>query len=371
MTRMEEISVKERRIRDLIEKRGLEAILIKTQANFCWFTGGGLNEVTVADTLGVTSILITESERFVVSNRIEASRMMDDEDLAGLGFTLIQYEWFEGGECAEVTRILNPGKFGCDTPGFGYECLAAEIAALRFALLECEIDRYLWLGKRASMALESVLAGARPGMKESAVVGEVLRVLWHDRIDSVCNQAGADERSRKYRHAIPTEKRFEKYLMVNVNARKWGLVTTITRAVHVGEVEAGLLAQYENTVWIENKMIEASRPGMTMGEIFSTAQACYAEKGLPDEWRLHHQGGAQGYRNRDFLALPHDERRVLENQCFCWNPTIGGPDYGTKSEDAFIAKKNGPQFLTSAFIFPTISMKVGDTTFVRPAILEI
>jgi Xaa-Pro dipeptidase len=371
MTRSEEIAVKERRLRDLMRERGFDAALLKTKANFSWFTAGGINEVTISDALGVSSILVTDRGRFVISNRIEAPRMMEDEGLSDLGFSLILHEWFEGGERAEVSRLLDPSKVACDIPALGYGCLSEEIAELRHVLLEPEVERYLWLGQKTSLAVESVLAGARPGMKESALIGEVLRILWYDRIDSICNQAAADERSRKYRHAIPTEKCLAKYLTLNVNARKWGLVTTITRAIHVGPLPAGLRAQYESTVWIENNMIEATKPGVATGEIFAKAKRCYAEKGLPDEWRLHHQGGAQGYQNRDYLVLPSDERRVREGQCFCWNPTIAGPEFGTKSEDAFIARKEGPQFITKAVLFPTIRMAVGQSTFVRPAIMEL
>ena len=80
--RTEEISIKEARLRGLMKKLKVKGILLKTQANFCWFTAGGINEVTIADTLGVTSILVTERERFILSNRIEAPRMMEDEGLS-------------------------------------------------------------------------------------------------------------------------------------------------------------------------------------------------------------------------------------------------------------------------------------------------
>ena len=56
MKRIEEITLKESRVKEFMKKHSLKAVLLKTQANFCWLTGGGINEVTVADTLGVTSI---------------------------------------------------------------------------------------------------------------------------------------------------------------------------------------------------------------------------------------------------------------------------------------------------------------------------
>ena len=96
MKRVEEIATKESRVRDFMEKHSLKGVLLKTQANFCWFTAGGINEVTVADTLGVTSILVTEKERFIISDNIEAPRMMEDEGLSEFGFKFVQFEWYSG-----------------------------------------------------------------------------------------------------------------------------------------------------------------------------------------------------------------------------------------------------------------------------------
>jgi Xaa-Pro aminopeptidase len=370
MKRIEEIALKESRVKNFMQKNSLQGVLLKTQANFCWFTGGGLNEVTVADTLGVTSILVTVDDRYIISDNIEAPRMMEDEGFAKLGFKLVQFEWHSGSEAQEVAKIVDPKLVSCDTTGFEYQCFANEIKALRYTLLQPEIDRYLWLGHKASQAIESILALAKPGMRECMLTGEVLRVLWYDRIDSICNQSAADDRSMKYRHAIPTEKTIDKYLMLNVNARKWGLVTTITRIVYFGKVDEALRKQYNDNVYIECGMIAASEPGVTMSDIFKTTVDLYTERGYPNEWKFHHQGGAQGYRNRDYIIFPNSTETILENQCLCWNPTIAGNKYGTKSEDAFIATNNGPIMITGPVLFPTLSVSAGGIDFVRPDILE-
>ena len=370
MKRTEEISIKEARLRELMKKLKVKGILLKTQANFCWFTAGGINEVTIADTLGVTSILVTERERFILSNRIEAPRMMEDEDLSACGFTLVQFEWFDGDEAKEVAKIVDLKSVVCDAQGFGYACRDKEIKELRYSLLQPEIDRYLWLGRKTSLAVESVLSVAKPGMRECMVTGEVLRVLWYDRIDSICNQSAADDRSRKYRHAIATERPVDKYLMLNVNARKWGLVTTITRIVYFGKVDRALAKQYGDNVYIGCGMIAASRPGTVMSEIFKKTVDLYAERGYPEEWKLHHQGGAQGYRNRDYIIFPTSTETIQDNQCLCWNPTIAGKKYGTKSEDAFIATGQGPIMITEPVVFPTLEVEAGGMSFTRPGILE-
>jgi beta-lactamase superfamily II metal-dependent hydrolase len=77
MTRLEEVLIKEKRLRTLIEAKGLDGILLKKQPNFSWLTGGGLNsddvEGDLATALGDIAVyqvnhhasLTSSSERFL------------------------------------------------------------------------------------------------------------------------------------------------------------------------------------------------------------------------------------------------------------------------------------------------------------------
>lgn len=367
MKRRDEVATKVQRIRDLLTRTNLNGILLKSQANFCWITAGGLNVVTIAEVQGVASILITAKEAYFITDNIEIARMNEEEKLDELGFTPIVYEWFRGNELELVTNIIPPGKTGCDLPVTGCRLMEKDIRELRYQLLPAEVERYLWMGEKTSAAIEAVLKEvARPGMNESEVVGELSRILWKYRIDSVCYQSAADERAFQFRHAIPTERIIKNYLMLNVNARKWGLVTTVTRSVHFGKVDSKLVKQYKDTTYIECAMISITKPGTALKDIFARTCDLYDSLGYKDEWKNHHQGGAQGYRNRDYLMKPDSTEHVLEDQCFCWNPSIRG----TKSEDAIIAQKNGPVFITKPAVFPTLKIDYMGQTFLRPGLLE-
>lgn len=367
ITRLEETKTKVQRVRELLVRTGLKGILLKSQANFSWITSGGLNVVTISDIQGIASILITAESAYFISNNIELPRMHDEESLGELGFEPVVFEWFSDQESEAVANIVPPKQVGCDCPVSDYRYLEKEIRELRYVLLPPEIDRYLWLGEKASSALEKVLSEfVQPGMKESEVVGELSKTLWKNRIDSVCYQSAADERAFRYRHAIPTERSIERYLMLNVNARKWGLITTVTRSAHFGKIDPGLAKQYLDNTYIECGMIAFSRPGTLLRDIFARTCKLYEDFGYAGEWKNHHQGGAQGYCNRDYLMKPDSEEQVLENQCFCWNPSISG----TKSEDAIITQKRGHLFITRPMVFPTVKIELEGLTFKRPALLE-
>ena len=68
----------------------------------------------------------------------------------------------------------------------------------------------------------------------------------------------------------------------------------------------------------------ATRAGKTSAELFRAAQSAYAAEGFPGEEEFHHQGGATGYGEREWLATPPARRLSSNNQAFAWNPSIRG-----------------------------------------------
>jgi Xaa-Pro aminopeptidase len=176
----------------------------------------------------------------------------------------------------------------------------------------------------------------------------------------------ADDRVFKYRHCIPTEKKIEKYLMVSVNARKWGLIVSFTRFVHFGKLPKELLEKYEANVFIDCTFMAHTRPGTPAKEVFQKGIDTYREKGYPEEWKLHHQGGSIGYTGRDYRVNFKTTDIIQENQAFTWNPSITG----TKSEDTILATSKGVEMITPPILYPTFKVTVENIPFVRPAVLE-
>jgi len=364
--RKNETAIKEDRLRSLMDSLGLKGVLLKRQSNYSWFTSGGMNMVAISTDMGFSSLLITKKEKFCIANTIEKYRNMEEEGLGDLGFSLLDYEWYEGSELECIEKVVPIKDIGCDVPLKSMHFIGEKIEHLRYSLTPSEIERYVWLGKKTSIAVESVLQKVNPGDTEAEITGELTRLLWKDRIDQVGFQAAADDRVFKYRHPIPTERKIKKYVMLCVMSRKWGLHTTITRLLSFGELSAKLRKQYEDNVFIECSMIAATRPGVKTSDIFIKAKELYEHLGYNGEWKLHHQGGAMGYDVRDYICNAESTEEVQENQCFCWNPSISG----TKSEDGFIAKKEGFVFITKPVLFPTIKIQVEEIEFIRPSILE-
>jgi Xaa-Pro dipeptidase len=366
MASMNEIKEKERRVREFLRLKGLKALLLKRQANFSWMTCGGLNLVGITTEFGATTLLITENSKFLISNVIEAPRMIEEEGLEKQGFIVKSFPWYEEEEVSIVKELLGEGPLGSDSPFPNAQMLAEEIARLRYSLTPEEQRRYRWLGERVSVVLEKTLMKTKKGEKESAVVGRLCKELWKDRIDPITLMSAADDRISQFRHPIPTEKKIEKYLMVSVNARKWGLIVSLTRFVHFGKLPKELKEKYEANVFIDCTLMAHTCPGIPVREVFQKGVDAYQGKGYPEEWKFHHQGGSIGYTGRDYRVNFKTPDIIQENQAFTWNPSITG----TKSEDTILATSKGVEMITKPILYPTVSMTVEGIRFTRPAILE-
>jgi len=366
MTISNEIKEKEKRVREFLRSKNLKALLLKRQANFSWMTCGGLNLVGITTEFGATTLLITENSKFLISNVIEAPRMIHEEGLEKQGFIIKTFPWHEDQEVSIVKELLGEGPLGSDGPFPNAQMMAEDIARLRYSFTPDEQKRYRWLGKRVSIALEKTMMKTKKGEKESAVVGRLCKELWKDRIDPVTLMSAADDRISNFRHPIPTEKRIGKYLMVSVNARKWGLIVSLTRFVHFGKLPKELREKYEANVFIDCTLMAHSRPRVPAREVLQKGIEAYKEKGYPEEWKFHHQGGSIGYTGRDYRVNFKTPDIIQENQAFTWNPSITG----TKSEDTIIVTSKGPEMITRPFLYPTLSLSVAGISFTRPAILE-
>ena len=80
MNRPEEVQKKLESVRAWLQRNGLEALLINSQANFAWLTGGGENYVYVGDAAGEAYLLVVPDRTYLLTNNIEARRKVPGHD---------------------------------------------------------------------------------------------------------------------------------------------------------------------------------------------------------------------------------------------------------------------------------------------------
>lgn len=366
MIHHEEIREKKARVRRLMVKLQLDGVLFRRQCNFSWLTAGGLSSVVTATELGMTSLLITPDKEYVLCTNIEAPRIEQEERLLEQGYAIQSFPWHHDQEQQLVAALTNNGRVGCDSLFPGAQDISKEVNPLRYALTSWEVDRYKEVGYLTSKAIEETAGAVEPGQKECEIVGRLAERLWTNRVDYITIFCAADDRIAHFRHPVATEKKVEKRAMLCVNARKWGLIISLTRFVQFGKIPEELWKKYQTNVYIDCVLMAHTIPGRPAVEAFRKGIAAYQETGYAQEYELHHQGGSIGYVGRDYKVTFTTTELVQENQGFAWNPSITG----SKSEDTMLATSQGPVLLSKPIIFPTLEISVGGYTLTRPAILE-
>ena len=116
---------------------------------------------------------------------------------------------------------------------------------------------------------------------------------------------------------------------------------------------------YKFRYGIFGRILGATRPGARASDLYAVAADGYRDAGFPGEELKHHQGGAIGYRAREWVAHPRSEEVVRERQAFAWNPTITG----TKIEDTALVIGDSVEIITSTPDWPAITLGAPDRRF--------
>jgi len=365
MDRRGEFEAKLTRVRGFMAEKGYDGVALTTQANYAWLTCGGDNHVAMASEGGVAYLLVTADAVYLMTNNIEAGRQRDEE-IADLPIQVHEQMWHDEDREAMARAVVGDGKVASDGAWpAGSSSQASALARLRWQLLEPEVERYRWVGKQTAAALAATATEIRPGMTEHEIAALLGGKLLSHGITPAVLLIATDGRCFGYRHPIPTDRKLERHAMLVIGARRWGLGVSATRMVHFGAPDAELRRRHEAVCRVDARLIRETVPGAAVRDIFTRAVETYRDTGYPDEWTLHHQGGATGYAPRDYRGGLASPETVLEGQAFAWNPSITG----TKSEDTIIALGEGQEIISASGGWPIVEVEYGRYLMGRPDIL--
>ena len=366
MDRREEVQIKLESVRSWLQRNGLEALLINSQANFAWLTGGGENYVYVGDAAGEAYLLVVPDRAYLLTNNIEVRRLQEEE-VAGLSFEAISWPWHRDGDAREkVAGLCDVSKAVSDLGSLGLPKVPDGFNELRYTMSLPEIERYRRLGQDAAQALEGVCLSSEPGDSELDIAAALSYQCRKRNILPLVNLVGGDDRIARYRHPLPTVNRVRKAMLIALTGRRHGLHISLTRMVSIGPVDSDLLERHRAVAAVDARYILESRPGVTMGEVVAMALDQYALEGFPQEWELHHQGGLTGYAGREIFGAPDSAYRLQRDQVLTWNPSITG----TKSEDTVLLTDGSAEVLTRTGSWPELNVELPVGALRRPAILS-
>ena len=379
-----ELEEKTQRLVETLEREKIDAVLLNSQHNFAWLTGGGSNGIDMGRENGAASLLVTRGgRRFLIANNIEMPRMLSEEvaaEILNADFEPVEYSWqdekAQGGFVIEkVKQLLEAGAtIATDIPvDPAAPAIENKIANCRYRLTSCEIDRYRTLGHDAGTAVRRVIDKLQLGETELEIAEKMRHELALGGMASVVTLVAADERISRFRHPLPTANSWKKTLLLVTCAKRGGLIVSLSRMVHAGSVPDELKIKTEGAAYVNACLLDATRSGATGAELYAAAAEAYSEKGFADEINRHHQGGAAGYKTREWIAHPQSAEVVLPGQAFAWNPTITG----TKVEETCITAVDGAdgadgiEVITTSPDFPQIVSSVKGREYFSAGIFSL
>ncbi len=279
MNRMEECAVKLGRVREVMERLGLQGVVLADQGNVSWISAGGDFYIGVASTDASGQILVTESDAVCFTTNIEAGRLADEE-LAGTGIRVEGANWWEGESLeSKIAKIVDPSKVGTDTAPGPFMDVTAELLDLRMSLMDREVERFRVLCTRAERAMWETCQNISYGMTEREIAGILMEEGWSAGCVPPTALIAADERIKLYRHPIPTDKQVRERVMIVLGARRGGLVTSITRIVQFGEPDVDLVKRHKACCVVDATFNGNSRVGADCAGVFEAGCKAYAEQG--------------------------------------------------------------------------------------------
>jgi antitoxin VapB len=345
------------RVRRVAHAAGVEGVLLAAHHNIAWLTSGRHNRVDGSREIGTARLLVTaDGRRYVLANAIEMPRMLD-EVLAGLDYAPIEYPWVDDQDPAHAVRtargVLPDGAaIAADWPLPDTKGIEPQLMRARARLTDGEIDRYRKLGRDAGLALGNVCGSLTPGDVELDIARAVADAAATCRARAVVALVGSDERLRRYRHPVATAARWKHVVMAALCAERDGLIVSLSRVVAAG-APADLEQRTAAAASVFGRVLTATRPGVAASRLYDTLVRAYADAGHGGEELKHHQGGAIGYRAREWVAHPRSQEVVEERQAFAWNPTITG----TKVEDTALVIGDRVEIVTATSDWPSIDIE--------------
>ncbi len=365
-TRAEEMAAKRRRIEALLDEGGYDALVISRHENLAWVSAGVVDvRVGLLRETGPASVMIGRDGRTYLLTTNNEERRLGDEEFAGLGYEAVVQPWYGNDVAGRVAQLAGGGKVAADAPLAG--CAVVSLQGLREELMASEVLRYRWAGRQAAEAATEVLLALRPGMSERVMQGMLAeRLMSVGMLPSVFLTA-VDERIRQYRHAVPRGGVLERFGMVGFCARQFGLTISMTRLVHFGAMPAELEEKFRVVAAVNARLQASTRTGATGDVLFAEARAGYAAGGYAGEETRHHQGGATGYGEREWVARPGGGEVVRRAQAFAWNPNL----QGAKVEDTVVHVDGVVELLTGTPRLPEVRTEWAGKEYVSAGVLVV
>ncbi|PSF37262.1 peptidase M24 [Aphanothece hegewaldii CCALA 016] len=350
-----EVSHKLTIVRQMLEENELQGLRLRGTDWFAWITAGASNSVLLTAETGIAEVLVTPQDAWVLTDEIEAQRLIDEELPAN--FKLFVYPWAAVASRESFVRdATHGGKICSERPIFPLESqLPRSLYYHKLRFLSSELERYRQVCRKASEAMTEVLQAAQPTWTEYQLAGAGAEALWKRGLHPALTLVAGERRLPLYRHATPTEEAIGREAMLVFCARGFGLYANLTRFVSFDSLgtKDEQVARHRQVAEIEAQALNLCQSETSLNTIYHALALAYEQQGFPNAIREHHQGGITGYLAREIVATPTTTEILQPNMAVAWNPSLPG----AKIEDTFVLLEDGNlENLTFDANFPSVEI---------------
>ncbi|MEH2298885.1 MAG: M24 family metallopeptidase [Nostoc sp.] len=350
----EEVSKKLELIRQTLGETEVQGVRLRGTNWFAWATGGASSTVLLTAETGVAEVLVTTEDAWILTDEIEAQRLIDEELPAN--YKLYINPWADAAARESFVRdATGGGKVISDRPVSNLEKpLPLSLQLHKRVMMSSELERYHQIGQKASVAMTEVLKAAKPTWTEYQLAGAGAEALWAKGLHPALTLVAGERRLPLYRHATATGEQIGRQAMLVFCARGYGLYANLTRFVCFGALSDERAELHSYVREIEAVVLNLCQPGTTLDAVYHALTQAYEKYGFPNAILEHHQGGTTGYLAREIVANSTTTDTLTEGIAVAWNPSLRG----AKVEDTFAIRKDGKlENLTFDPNFPSVEVE--------------
>jgi hypothetical protein len=360
--RRADVDGKQTRVAAMLQELDCDGLLALEPENFAWLTSGaGARGVLAPDAM--PAVYFSSDQRWLISSNVDTQRFFDEE-LDGLGFQLKEWPWHLGREQL-LADLCYGRKIAGDGSRPGATLASQRLRQMRLSLTPYEQACHQALGGLVSHALEATCRTMAAGQTEREIAGQLSHRLLHRGVQPDTIEVASDGRSRRYRQCGYTSQPVERYCVMTVCGRKYGLFATASRSVCFGELDPSFRREHDAACKVSATYVASSWPDAVPRQILHTGRHVYQFSGFEHEWRLCHQGFVTGRAPVEAILTPETDDLLQPGWVLTWQANAGA----AFSCDTFIVTNEGALASTPGASWPMKRIRVQGAEFFRPDIL--
>ena len=251
--------------------------------------------------------------------------------------------------CAELALFRRESGSGSRVR---WKPLGLLVEELRMVKGRQEVERIREAGRLTCEAFREVLSLVQPGVQEADLANELEYRMRQKGADGAAFETIVASGSRSaWPHARASVRRLGRgeFVIFDLGAILAAYAADMTRTIYLGEPTRRARQLYESVAEAQQEAIQRVRPGLTGGQIDTTARDILARRRL-DQYFTHSTGHGVGLEIHEKPRLARgDETPVPAGAVVTVEPGVYVEGYGgVRIEDTILVREQGAEILTPA-----------------------